>query len=232
MSDGVVALVPMRHHSERVPGKNYRPLVGRPLYEHILDTLLESEGVVQVVVDTDSSVIREGLARTHPQVRVIERPERLRGGDIAMSEVLLHDVEEVPHPFYLQTHSTNPVLRPATIARAIRTFLSGFPEHDSLFSVTRTHKRFWDPAGKPVNHDPSVLLRTQDLPPIFEENSCLYLFERETFRARRNRLGTTPILFEIGRQEAWDIDDEVDFRLAEVLMTDLRRSDAMKSETR
>ncbi len=36
----IVALVPMRHHSVRVPGKNYRPLAGKPLYQHILDTLL------------------------------------------------------------------------------------------------------------------------------------------------------------------------------------------------
>jgi CMP-N-acetylneuraminic acid synthetase len=228
----VVALVPMRHHSERVPEKNYRPLAGRPLYEYILDALLESDGVIQVVVDTDSPVIREGIARTHPQVHLIERPDRLRGGDVAMSEILLHDAEIVSHPFYLQTHSTNPLLRPATIARAIRSFLAGFPEHDSLFSVTRLNKRFWDPAGKPVNHDPSVLLRTQDLPPIFEENSCLYLFERETFRSRRNRLGISPILFEIDRQEAWDIDDEIDFRLTEFLMLDRRRSEAGEPRTR
>lgn len=224
MSEGVVALVPMRHHSERAPGKNYRPLAGRPLYEYVLDALLESDGVNQIVVDTDSLVIREGIARTHPQVRLIERPDRLRGGEVAMSEILLYDAEIVPHPYYLQTHSTNPLLRPATISRAIRTFLDGFPDHDSLFSVTRLHKRFWDSSGRPVNHDPDVLLRTQDLPPIFEENSCLYLFERESFRSRRNRLGTSPILFEIDREEAWDIDDEADFGLTELLLLNRRQS--------
>lgn len=223
MNGGVIALVPMRHHSERVPGKNYRPLAGRPLYEHILEALLATEAVAHVVVDTDSPIIREGINRVYPQVRLIERPERLRGGDVPMSEILLYDVEQVPHPFYLQTHSTNPLLRTATIAEAIRIFLGGFPDHDSLFSVTRVHKRFWEPGGKPVNHDPSVLLRTQDLPALFEENSCLYLFERDTFRARRNRLGTSPVLFEIDREEAWDIDDESDFRLTEFLMLDRRR---------
>ena len=218
MTGGVVALLPMRHHSERVPGKNYRPLAGRPLYEHILDTLLATPGIDQVAIDTDSYVIRQGIARAYPQVRLIERPAHLCGGEVPMSEILLYDVEQVPHPFYLQTHSTNPLLRTETIGQAIATFLSGFPERDSLFSVTRVQKRFWSADGKPVNHDPDVLLRTQDLPPIFEENSCLYLFERESFRARGNRLGRRPILFEIDRQEAWDIDDEVDFRLVELMM--------------
>lgn len=229
MSRSVVALVPMRHHSERVPGKNYRPLLGRPLYEHILDALLATEAITQIVVDTDSPTIQEGIARAYPQIRLLERPDRLRGGEVPMSEILLHDVEQVPHPFYLQTHSTNPLLRSETIGRAIETFLSGFPAHDSLFSVTRVQKRFWEPSGKPVNHDPSILLRTQDLPPMYEENSCLYLFERETFRTRRNRLGRAPILFEIDRQEAWDIDDEVDFHVAEILMLN-RQSSAVGGE--
>lgn len=224
MSDSVVALVPMRHHSERVPGKNFRLLGGRPLYEYILDALLVTDAVSQVAVDTDSPNIREGIIRAYPQVRLIERPEALRGGEIPMSEILLHDVEQVPHSYYLQTHSTNPLLRPETIRRAIDTFLASYPAHDSLFSVTRLHKRLWDQAGQPVNHDPAVLLRTQDLPPIFEENSCLYLFERETFRARGNRLGSSPVLFEIDPQEAWDIDDELDFRLTEFMMRDRLQS--------
>jgi CMP-N-acetylneuraminic acid synthetase len=44
----------MRHHSQRVPGKNYRPLAGKPLYRHILETLLAVPEIDEIVVDTDS----------------------------------------------------------------------------------------------------------------------------------------------------------------------------------
>lgn len=212
------ALVPMRHHSERVPGKNYRSMAGRPLYAYILETLLQCRCVSQVVVDTDSPLIRDGIAEQFPAVRLIERPEHLRGGEVATNAVLEHDAGLVPSRFYLQTHSTNPLLRAETVDRAAEAFLAAFPEKDSLFSVTRWHKRLWDVRGLPVNHDPAVLLRTQDLPPVFEENSCLYLFERERFLASHNRLGRSPILFEMDAAEALDIDGEQDFALVEAVL--------------
>ena len=211
----IVALVPMRHHSERVPGKNYRPLNGRPLYAHILDSLLQSEAVAHIVVDTDSPDIREGIGRAFPSVTLLERPLELCGDSIPMNLVLLHDVQTVPAPLYLQTHSTNPLLSAGSIAAAVRAFRSAAPEHDSLFSVTRWQKRLWDRTGKPLNHDPAVLLNTQDLPPLYEENSCLYLFGRDGFLRRGNRIGERPLMFEIPASEALDIDEEDDFRVVE-----------------
>ena len=214
----VVALVPMRHHSVRVPGKNYRDLGGSPLYAHILSELLAVPTIREIVVDTDSPIISEGIAERFPKVRVVERPEHLRDDAIPMNDVLLHDVQAVPAKFYLQTHSTNPLLKSETIASAIETFLKNYPEHDSLFGVTRYQTRLWDADGLPINHDPSVLLRTQDLPPLFEENSCIYIFERETLIYRKNRIGATPILFEIDPYEAIDIDNEIDFTIVKCLI--------------
>jgi len=213
----IVALVPMRHHSERVPGKNYRDFAGKPLYHHILSSLLACPLIAEVVIDTDSPVIMEDASRRFPQVRLIERPEHLRDGRIPTNEVLLHDVSLVAADFYLQTHSTNPLLRTETISRAIDLFLANYPAYDSLFAVTRWQTRLWDQLGRAVNHNPAILLRTQDLPPIFEENSNLYLFTRQTLEQRRNRLGERPLMFEIDRLEAWDINEELDFLIAEFL---------------
>ncbi|HEX2981649.1 MAG TPA: acylneuraminate cytidylyltransferase family protein, partial [Anaerolineaceae bacterium] len=162
--------------------------------------------------------ILEALRERYPQVVALQRPEHLRADTIPMNEILLHDTAQVPADFYLQTHSTNPLLRTETISRAIHTFLGDYPAHDSLFSVTRLQTRLYSADGKPLNHDPNVLLRTQDLPPIYEENSCIYLFTREKLAARRNRLGERPLLFEIDPAEAWDIDDELDFEVTECLM--------------
>ena len=215
----ITAIVPMRHHSERVPGKNYRPLAGKPLFHYILHTLQAVPEITNIVVDTDSPAILSGLGEHFPEVIALERPAHLRAGEIPMNEVLLHTTAQVQADWYLQTHATNPLLQPATISTAIQQLLSNYPTFDSLFSVTRLHTRLWDDLTRPVNHNPDILLRTQDLPPIYEENSCLYIFRRQTLVQRRNRLGARPLMFEIDPPESWDIDEELDFRIAEFLVS-------------
>jgi CMP-N-acetylneuraminic acid synthetase len=214
----LVALVPMRHHSQRVPGKNYRMLAGKPLFHHIVETLLAVPEIAEVVVDTDSTPVINGLRRHFPQVKVIDRPEHLRADDVPMNDILIHDTGQVPADFYLQTHSTNPLLKQETVARAIKAFLADAPAHDSLFSVTRLQTRLYDQHGGAINHDPAVLIQTQDLPPVYEENSCLYIFTRENLIKRHHRIGENPMMFEIDAEEAWDIDEELDFTITDFLL--------------
>jgi CMP-N-acetylneuraminic acid synthetase len=214
----IVALVPMRHHSQRVHGKNIRDLSGKPLFHHIIQTLLNVPELSDIVVDTDSPDVIAGLGTYFPSVMVIERPEHLRAVDVPMNEVLLHDTLTIQSDFYLQTHSTNPLLRAETISDAIQSLLSNFPSYDSLFSVTRWQTRLWDQLGRAINHNPQILLQTQDLPPVFEENSCIYIFNRDTLVERRNRLGRRPMMYEIQAAEAWDIDEELDFAIVDFLM--------------
>ena len=209
----------MRHHSQRVPGKNYRSLAGKPLYQHIVETLLACPEIDQLVVDTDSPPVIEGLQRDFPQVIVLERPEHLRADHIPMNEILAYDTAQVQADFYLQTHSTNPLLRPQTVSAAIQALLAGYPGYDSLFSVTRLQTRLWDQLGRAINHNPAILLQTQDLPPVYEENSCLYIFTRQTLLARRNRLGDRPMMFPIEAAESWDIDEELDFEITNFLLS-------------
>lgn len=221
MTQKIIALVPMRHHSERVPGKNYRPLAGKPLFHHILNTLRAVPELDGILVDTDSPVILSGLEEHFPDVQVISRPTDLCGDAVSMNEILIHDTGIIGADYYLQTHSTNPLLRSETVRSAIQTFIANIPEYDSLFGVTRLQRRLWDQLGRPINHNPQVLLRTQDLPPIFEENSCIYIFSRETLISRRNRLGERPLMFEIPSIEAWDIDEELDFTIVDTLFQQL-----------
>lgn len=211
-----VALVPMRHESERVPGKNYRALGDRPLFHHVIAMLLSCPGINKVVIDTDSPVIREDARHTFPSVTVLERPQHLRDGAIPMNDVLLHDVRVVPGDLYLQTHSTNPFLRAETVVAALDAFAAS-QQNDSLFGVTRLETRLWRGDATPINHDPARLVRTQDLEPVYEENSCIYLFTREVLQKHGSRIGERPLLFEIPPDEALDIDTEQDFRIAEAL---------------
>ena len=222
MSETVAAIVPMRHSSRRVVGKNYRPLAGKPLYRHIVESLLAASRVTEVVIDTDSELLWRDAESEFPSVRLLERPAPLADEMASMNDVLLNTVTQVEADVYLQTHSTNPLVRAASIDAAIAAFLSGRPQHDSLFTVTPVYKRFWTADGQAVNHDPDRLLRTQDLPPIMEETSCLYLFERSTLEYRHNRIGARPMLFPLDPEEAFDIDEELDLVVVEGIIDRLR----------
>lgn len=209
-----VAIVPMRHDSERVPGKNYRPLAGIPLYHHVVRMLSAVPEIDLIVVDTDSGFIIDDCAVNFPDVQVLIRPEHLRDGAIAMNDVLLNTLDQVEADVVVQTHSTNPFLKADTVSSALRLFLSPDRPFDSVFSVTRLQARLWDAKTEPVNHDPAVLLRTQDLAPLYIENSCFFIFTPALLRARGNRIGANPSMVEMAPLEAIDIDVEEDFALA------------------
>jgi len=159
-------------------------------------------------------------------VQVTERPQHLRADDIPMNEILNYDTAQVEADFFLQTHSTNPLLTPGTLSRGIQSFLNQHPIYDSMFSVTRLQTRLWDGLTRAINHNPAILLQTQDLPPIYEENSCFYLFTRANLINRRNRLGERPLMFEIPRYEAVDIDEEFDFQLAQIMILERLKSES------
>jgi CMP-N-acetylneuraminic acid synthetase len=214
----IIALVPMRHHSQRVPGKNYRPLAEKPLFHHILETLLSLPEIQEVVVDTDSEPVMDGIRRFFPDVKLLQRPEHLRADDVPMNDILLYDTEQIESEFYLQTHATNPLLKAETVSRAIKAFLLAYPKYDSLFSVTRLQARLYFQDGRAINHNPRQLIQTQDLSPVYEENSCLYLFTRDNLIKWHHRIGETPLMFEIPVDEAWDIDEELDFEICDFLL--------------
>lgn len=223
MTHKLVALMPMRHSSERVPRKNYRSFGdGRPLFHHMVDVMQACPLIDKIVIDTDSPEIKRQCEEKYPGVILLDRPAHLRDGSIPMNDVLLHDVSQVDSEFYLQTHSTNPLLTRETLQNAIKTFFKNYPVYDALFSVTRIQTRFWDSLSRAINHNPNILIRTQDLPPYYEENSCIYIFEKKTLVERHNRIGNRPYLFEIDPFEAQDIDEEINFAVAEAIFRQTR----------
>lgn len=217
MSYKIAALVPMKGHSERVKNKNMRDFNGKPLMWHILNSLSECEVITEIYVDTDSELIAATVKHYFPEIRIIDRPQELCGDFVSMNDVLRYDISKSDADMFLQTHATNPLLSTATIEKACRNLVENKGKYDSLFSVNRLQTRLYDKAGTPMNHDPDNLIRTQDLDPIYEENSNIYLFTRESFLNSNARIGKKPMLFEMNPLEAVDIDDETDFILAEQL---------------
>ena len=217
----IVALVPMKGHSERVPGKNMRPFCGRPLFHWIIRSLQNSKYITRIIINTDSQAIAKNALDYFHCVDIVERPEAIQGDLVSMNDIIAYDLSQIEGEHFLQTHSTNPLVTTATIDKAIECYFNSLETYDSLFSVTRRQVRLYWQDGRPINHklhNPQESLRTQDLEPIYEENSCLYIFSRTSFSQSRNwRIGLKPQMFEIEKLEAVDIDEEPDFRLAEAL---------------
>ena len=213
----VTALVPMKGNSDRVPNKNIRLLNGKPVCHWIIESLSQSKYINEIIINTDSLKIKEIVANFE-MVKVIDRPGYLIGDAVSIQPLIAHDIEHAKNEYIFQTHSTNPLLTTETIDKAIETYFENIEQHDALFSVTPFQQRFYFKNGKPVSHDPDCLIQTQLLEPIYHENSCMYIFSRETNRKVKNRLGKKPLFFEMDHLEAADIDEWHDFLWTEFLM--------------
>ena len=214
----ITALLPMKGHSERVPNKNMRLFANKPLYHCIASILERSEYIDKIIINTDSLVIAEDAKQNFSKVEIVERPASICGDMIPMNDIIGYDLNFSDSEYFLQTHSTNPLIGQETLNAAIENYFEKLNEYDSLFSVNELHTRMYWQDGKPVNHDPAELLRTQDLPPLYEENSCIYIFSKQSFHdADKKRIGNTPQMFPTSKLQSLDIDEEEDFLLAELV---------------
>ena len=211
----VTALIPIRHESERLKGKNYKLLGEYPLFAWILDTITLCPSINKVIVNTNSPIISLAIQKHFPQIKIINRPEHLTSPEISMNEIIRYDLTRVEGEFFLQTHATNPFLSIETIEKAIATYFES--QCDSLFTVTKHQAPFWTHAHSAINHDSTKVIPSQDLFPVFEENSNLYIFSRKSFQLTGGRQGTQPYLFEMSKMESIDINNQDDFELAELI---------------
>ena len=165
-SPRIVALLPIKEHSSRVPGKNFRDLCGKPLFQWVLDSLLDLDQISTVVINTDAECLLSGEFRPRSnRVLLRERACDIRGDEVSMNLVIANDINSVDADIYLMTHATNPLISSHTFASALTTFQDQLLTNraDSLFSVNRFQSRFYRKDLTPVNHDPQNLIPTQDL---------------------------------------------------------------------
>lgn len=209
------ALLPMKGHSERIKNKNIREFCGRPLFQYVLDTLLHCPYVSEILVDTDSGEIVERVHSFSEKVKTIARPENLMGDMVSMNDIIQYDMMQSENDYFIQVHATSPLLSVDTLNEACRKFCENIDKYDSLFSVNQWQTRLYRADAAPLNHNPKELIRTQDLEPIYEENSNVYLFSRSSFEETKARIGRKPQMFVMDKLESVDIDEEQDFILAE-----------------
>ena len=153
-----------------------------------------------------------------PKITHSNRPLSLCGDLISMNSIIQYELERSSKDAFVMTHATNPLLTAQTISNMIQTFLEQNAEYDSLMSVSTFYGRLFDKNKKPLNHELGKLIRTQDLDPVFLENSCFYAFTKKAFEKNNSRIGNSPFYFVLSKLESIDIDDLDDWEIAEALV--------------
>jgi len=219
----ITALLPMKANSERVPNKNFKNIAGKPLFDWMLSTLCSLEIIDRVIINTDANQDVFSAFLDNDKIVLRERSPDLCGDMVSMNKIIEDDILSDRNNIFLMTHTTNPLISRETFKKAIEIFIQRDKSlYDSLFSTTKFQGRFYYEGSVAINHNPDELLRTQDLAPVYLENSCLYLFEKDTFLQTKTRIGKKPILFVTPQLESVDIDTEDDWLVASLLLSQKR----------
>ena len=204
--------IPIKEQSIRVPNKNFRPINGKPLWKHCIEKLKK----YNVYIDTDSDKIIEE-SKIYDFVTCYKRSDKLLGHKVPVTDLIQNFIEvyKIKIPI-CQVHVTSPFLDTKHIDDSFDWLMH--TDVDSVFSVTKIQKRFWNEDLHPINHNPKILLPTQSLEPWFEENSYLYTFWPDVIKKMGNRIGMDCRMMEIGYPHNIDIDTEDDWKLVEKII--------------
>jgi CMP-N-acetylneuraminic acid synthetase len=214
----VTAIVLIKAETEKVNG-NLRLFNNKPLYRTLLDKLETIFAIDEIIVDTDIPEIKEELKSLYKKVNFVQRLEALSRSETNVNQIIGYDLTQTDNDeIFIQTHVNKPLLKKETIAKALKKFVELDDIYDSLFSVNTYRNRFYNDAFQPINHDLGNLIRTRDLKPVYEENSCFYIFTKESFNKNRHRIGSNPFLFDTPYIEALELKDGLSYKLAEILM--------------
>lgn len=214
MSIRVAGFVPCKLNSERVPGKNVRPLGGVPLVNHVLRTLTDVPEVEETYIYSSSDAIEAHVKPGVPHTW-LQRPEWLDTQEAKVQDFVGEFLKAVDAEVYVLAHITSPFISAATVSDCVRAVTGR--GHDSAFAALEERRFAWF-GGKPLNYDLAAPVpRTQDIEPVLFEQSGLYVFSREVFETGARRIGDSPYVRVVDRFEGHDIDDEDDFTLAEII---------------
>lgn len=204
----IVAFVPIKLNSQRLPYKNVLPIADHPLCWHICNSLLKVREIDEVYVYCSDEAVKQYI----PEGILFKKREKWMDGDLVKgSEIYREFIKEVDADIYILAHTTSPFIKASSIENALLKILNG--KNDSAFSAERIQTFAWY-QGKPINYDLNDVPRTQDMEPIWVETSAFYMFKKEIFTVHDRRIGFAPYIQEVSGLEAIDIDEEKDYDLA------------------
>lgn len=204
----VVALVPIKLHSQRLANKNLLPINGKPMCWYICNTLKQVEMIDETFVYCSDEKVKQYIPEG---VNYLKRDSALDGDSVKGFDIYDSFIQKVDADVYVLAHTTSPFIRKETLEKAILCVIQG--KNDSAFSARRIQTFAWY-ENKPINYDLNDVPRTQDIEPIWEETSGFYIFKKEVFTEEHRRIGFVPYIAEVRGAETIDIDELEDYELA------------------
>jgi CMP-N-acetylneuraminic acid synthetase len=215
----VVALVPIKLHSERVKDKNKRLLGKHPLAYYVPDTLSKVKGIDKIYIYCSDEEVKKFVPSSSTFLR---REAWLDGNTVKGKDIYTAFINEIDADIYILAHTTSPFLKVETIQTALDKVLSG--EYDSAFSAKKIQTFVWY-KGQTLNYDLNDVPRTQDIEPIYYETSSFFIFRKEIFTKHGRRIGFKPYIQEVDNIESVDIDEPDDFAFASLLMKEKEKNE-------
>ncbi len=209
----IIAIMPIKMKNERCPGKNTRMLGDKPLLQYELDSLKATSLCDEINVYCSSEEIVPFLPEG---VNFLKRSPELDLPTSNFNQIFTSFIKEKDADIYVFAHATAPFISKETMKKCIEAVKSG--KYDSAFCAEEIQTFLWK-NGEPLNFDASNLPRTQDLEPIYQETSGVYVFTKDVFLKYGRRIGANPFIKCVGFKEAVDIDNPEDFDLAEALLS-------------
>ena len=204
--------MPIKLTNERCPGKNTRLLGNKPLLQHELESLINTQMCNEIYVFCSDESVKPFLPLG---VYFLKRPKELDLPTSNFTQIFTHFMEQVDADIYIYAHATAPFVTINTMKQCIEAVVSG--QYDSAFCAIKLQDYLWK-NGEPLNFNATNVPRTQDLEPIYQETSGVYVFKKEVFSLHKRRIGLTPFIKEVSFRESVDIDTPEDFKLAEILL--------------
>lgn len=210
----IACFIPVKSNSERVPGKNFRILCGKPLYQHIILNAIKADVFDDIYVDTNSEDVKKFCDENN--IHYIERKKELAQNTANGNDLLNYWYQLYPnYDYYFQLFATAPFLQPSSISKAVNSLINS-RVYDSVFTALEEHGFYWY-CGQPVNYRPCILPRSQDMEPVYEETTGLYGMSNEALNKYRCRIGAHPSIIIVNKFEAVDINTEDDLLMAEYI---------------
>lgn len=225
----MLAVIPARGGSKGVPNKNIRMLGDKPLIAYTIEAAIQSDIFEKVIVSTDSEKIAEEACKYGAEVPFI-RPDDISGDLVSSDDVVLHALnfyksKNIEFTEVCKLQPTSPRRNWKHLQEAYELFKS--KEANYLVSVCECeHSPLWcgrlEGKWNMDNFIREEVKRAcrQELPIYYRLNGAVYLGKTEEFYKSKNFLGAKCIAYIMDQIDSIDIDNELDFKMAEILMQD------------
>lgn len=206
----IVAFVPIKLNSQRLPNKMLLPLGNMLLFQHIFQKLLDVKKHMNIDIYCYCSNI--SIKDMLPDgVIFLQRDEKFDSNDMLGIDIYKSFVNLVDSDIYILCHATSPFIKSVSIMEGLNKVLN--LNYDSAFSVSKIQTFSWF-QNKPLNYDFNNVVKTQDIEPIYWETSAFYIFEKNILMKHNRRIGFNSCMVVTDRIESIDIDEMEDYELA------------------